>query len=240
VDLSIVIPAFREVGKITRDIEAASAFLQHSSLAGEIIVVDDGSDDGTADAASKAAASAGAAVRVIRCEPHRGKGYAIRTGIVLTQAKYVMFADSGCCVPYENVLQGLQLLQSGACDIAHGSRKLPSSHIARPQSLYRRICSYLFHRAMICWMKLPTQLTDSQCGFKIYRGEAARTLYRQCTTDGFMFDVELILRAKKAGYVIQEFPIQWSCDRDSRLSPTRSFLGILAELVAIRRALADR
>jgi dolichyl-phosphate beta-glucosyltransferase len=148
-----------------------------------------------------------------------------------------MFADSGRCVPYDDTMRGLELLKTDACDIAHGSRKIPGCRIEKPQSLYRRICSKIFHWFVIHDMKIPRELTDTQCGFKIYKGDLARHLYGQCFTDGFMFDIEIIMRAKKEGYRIKEFPINWTCDRDSRLSPTRSSRRVLTQLAAIKRTI---
>lgn len=237
-DLSIIIPAFEERKKIGRDVEAASTFLESSHLAGEIIIVDDGSRDGTAEAAENVEVPSGIALKVVRLHHHMGKGYAIRTGIKQTSGEYVMFADSGCCVPYENVLDGLGLLKSGACDIAHGSRKMPGCNIQKAQSCYRRICARIFHWFVIYAMKIPAEFTDTQCGFKIYRGDVGRRLYSQCVTDGFMFDVEVIMRALKQGCRIKEFPIEWTCDRDSRLSPTRSLWRIFSELITIKRVLS--
>lgn len=239
-DLSIVIPAFEESKKISRDVEAASTFLESNHLAGEIIVVDDGSGDGTAEAAENIEVPSGTALKVVRLPHHTGKGYAIRTGIKQTSGEYVMFADSGCCVPYENVLDGLKLLKSGACDIAHGSRKMPGCNIQKAQSWYRRVCARIFHWFVIYAMKIPAEFTDTQCGFKIYRGEVGRTLYRQCVTYGFMFDVEIIIRALKQGCRIKEFPIEWTCDRDSRLSPTRSLWRVFSELTTIKRVLSKK
>lgn len=236
-DLSIVIPALDESTKIGQDVTEAAAFLESNHLTGEIIVVDDGSKDSTAEVAENTDIPSTIKRQVIRYEHHRGKGYAVRTGINKTSAEYVMFADSGCCVPYEDVLRGLQLLKDGACDIAHGSRKTTGCHIEKTQSLYRRICSKMFHWFVIHYMKVPAEFTDTQCGFKIYKGDVARHLYSECITDGFIFDVEIILRARKEGYHIKEFPIDWTCDRDSRLSPTRSSWRVLSELITIKRAL---
>jgi dolichyl-phosphate beta-glucosyltransferase len=238
-DLSIVIPALDESKKIGRDVKEAAEFLEGNGFSGEIIVVDDGSKDNTAEVAKNVLIDPpdGINVKVERYAHHRGKGYAIRIGISQTSGDYAMFADSGYCVPYEDVLHGLKLLKDGACDIAHGSRKMRGCHIEKTQSLYRRICSKIFHWFVIHYMKVPAEFTDTQCGFKIYKGDVARHLYGECITDGFIFDVEIILRAQKEGYQIKEFPIDWTCDRDSRLSPTRSSWRVISELITIKRAL---
>jgi dolichyl-phosphate beta-glucosyltransferase len=237
-NLSIVIPAFNECGKIGYDVESACEFLQRNGFEGEIIVADDGSSDTTADEAKKAGEKYRnrVNVKVIRNKQHNGKGYAVRSGITQATGEYVMFADSGSCVPMDNALRGLELLKAGKCDIAHGSRKLAGTHLIKDQGLYRHICSVIFHWFVIRAMKIPAQLTDTQCGFKIYRGDVARLLYGQCVTDGFMFDIEIIRRAINQHYRIAEFPIDWTCDPDSRLSPTRSFWLILSELLKIRKA----
>lgn len=239
-DLSIVIPAFEESRKIERDIESAAEFLESNHISGEIIVVDDGSKDNTCEAAGSVKISSQVIRKVISYQPHRGKGHAVRTGIMESKGRYVMFADSGCCVPYENVLRGLELLKSDQCDIAHGSRKLRGRHIEKPQSIYRRICSRLFHWYVIYKMKISPELTDTQCGFKIYRGDVARHLYGESVTDGFAFDIEIIMRAQKEGCRIKEFPLHWSCDRDSRLSPTRSVWHVLSELKTIKQVLSGK
>ena len=239
-DLSIIIPAFEESKKIARDIEEGAAFLEAHHFSGQIIVIDDGSTDNTAEAAKNIAVPPSVQLNVIRYETHRGKGYAVRTGIKHSSGEYVMFADSGSCVPYEDTLRGLELLKSNACDIAHGSRKMRECHIEKTQSLYRRICSGIFHWFVIHDMKIPAEFTDTQCGFKMYKGDVARHLYGEAITDGFSFDIEIIMRAQKEGYRIREFPIDWTCDRDSRLSPTRSSWHVLSELLTIRRTMSKK
>jgi hypothetical protein len=140
-------------------------------------------------------------------------------------------------VPYDHALRGLSLIQSGVCEIAHGSRKLPESRILQPQPWKRRLTGRLFRAVALLWMRIPPALTDTQCGFKVYRGTIARELYGESFTDGFMFDLEIILRALRKGYRIREFPLTWTCDRDSRLSLTRSPGQILRELADIKRVL---
>ncbi|MBN2312706.1 MAG: glycosyltransferase [Sedimentisphaerales bacterium] len=239
-DLSIVIPAFEESNKIARDIAAAADFLDSHQLEGEIIVVDDGSEDNTSEIARSVKIPSNIKRNVLRYEAHRGKGYAVRTGINHTTGDFVMFADSGCCVPYEDTLRGLELLKSGTCDIAHGSRKTCGCRIEKTQSFYRRVCSKIFHWFVVRDMKIPAEFTDTQCGFKIYKGDVARHLYGESVIDGFTFDIEIIMRAQKEGYRIKEFPIDWTCDRDSRLSPTRSSWSVLSELLTIRRIMSKK
>jgi len=238
-DFSIVIPAFREATKIRRDVEAAADFFVRHGLAGEVIVVDDGSPDDTSAAAEAADVPPAVERRVIRYTPNRGKGCAVRTGMNQTRGRHVMFADVGLCVPFENALRGLELIQSGRCEIAHGSRKLPDSVILRPQRLYRRFLSWSFRKAAGLFMGVPGGLTDTQCGFKVYRGDVARELYGACVSDGFMFDIEILLRALRQGYRVLEFPVEWRCDWDSRLRPGRNAADTLAELQAIKRNLRE-
>jgi dolichyl-phosphate beta-glucosyltransferase len=238
-DLSIVIPAFEESRKIAHDVKAAAQFLRAHALQGEIIVVDDGSRDDTAQAAEKVAVPEGIVRRVIRYEPHRGKGYAVRTGMQHTTGRYAMFADCGLCIPYGNALMGLDMLRSGVCEIAHGSRRHIQSDILQDQPWHRRLMSRTFKSAVRTILRVPRGLTDTQCGFKVYRGDVARELYGECLTDGFMFDIEIILRALKKGYRIAEFPVEWTCDPDSRLSVARTPWPVLFELLALRRAMSS-
>ena len=240
-DLSIIIPAYNESHKIAGDIDSAAQFITENNLNAEIIIVDDGSSDQTFQIAQKTAkeAPSNVTIKVIRNE-HTGKGFAIKTGIEQASGQYIMFADSGNCVPYSDALPAINMIKDGICDIAHGSRKLQQSNITQPQSLYRRICSKLFHWFIIYFMNMPQELSDTQCGFKIYRGDVAKKIYANCVSNGFMFDVEVILRAKKEGYKIKEFPINWTCDRDSRLSPTRNLKNVFSELLKIKKNLQNR
>ena len=235
-DLSIVIPEFNEATKITRDVEAAGAFLIEQGLSGEIIVVDDGSSDNSADLAESAPVPDGVQRRVIRCPVNRGKGHAVRTGMLQTTGDVIMFADAGLCIPFDNALQGMVLIGKGGCDIAHGSRRLPDSVIIRPKSLYRRILTRVFRFVMPLLAGTPRSLSDTQCGFKMYRGDVGRQLYGMCICDGFLFDVETVLRAIRAKWRIAEFPVEWHSDPDSRLHPARSIGRLLGELWSIRKA----
>lgn len=236
-NLSVVIPAFNESTKIARDICSAAEFLETSNLCGEILVIDDGSSDPTSAVARDARLPSSVSLVVMRNDRHSGKGFALRRGVMASHGDFVAFADSGLTVPFDDALRGLHMLQEGVCEIAHGSRRFPGSVIVKEQDWDRRIASRLFHWTVMRLMHLPNHLTDTQCGFKIYRGDVARSLFSECSTRSFMFDVELIVRAQIHGYRIGEFPVTWTCDRDSRLSFLGSPWHILAELGHIRRTL---
>lgn len=237
-ELSIIIPAFEESTKIEPDLLAAAEFLTQHSISGEIIVVDDGSSDDTAQVAENLRLNPAVTRRVLRYEKHRGKGYAVRTGMVNSTGKFAMFIDSGLCVPYEYVLTGLNLLKSRVCEIAHASRYLPGSKIMKPHTPTRRISSRLFRFILARVMHVSSHLTDTQCGLKMYRGDIARALYRACATDGFMFDIEIILRAVRQGFAIREFPIEWTADVDSRLTLSKMPGQLWQELSQIKKMLA--
>ena len=88
-------------------------------------------------------------------------------------------------------------------------------------------------------MNLPRNLSDTQCGFKIYRGKVARELFAACHTEGFMFDLEILIRARSAGYTVAEFPVHWSWDRDSRLKPARILMRTIHELRDVKHRAAQ-
>ena len=235
ITLSIVIPVINEENKIAGDILAADRFLVSENLSGEIIIVDDGSTDETCTLAAKTAAGIQTPCVVERLGQNYGKGRAVRTGVLKSRGQYVLFADSGFCVPFAETLPGLDMIRSGQCQIAHGSRKLSGCHILRPQSVYRKICSWLFHWFLIHDIKLLGNLTDTQCGFKVYSGPVARELYAESRIDRFMFDIEIILLALARGYTIREFAVDWTCDPDSRLKPTKEAFGVFRDVLKLKR-----
>ncbi|MBW4660795.1 MAG: glycosyltransferase [Drouetiella hepatica Uher 2000/2452] len=231
-ELSIIIPAYKETNKIRRDIRAAEAFLKSQRLAGEIVVVDDGSPDDTV-AVAKSLEAEIPSLKVLSYIPNSGKGYALRYGITRSQGRIVMFADAGLCVPYDIAKIGLTMLELEMCDIAIGSRRMRGS-VRRRQPLYRRLGSKCYGFLIHTLMGLPLYISDTQCGFKLYRGEVARQLYASTFTDGFMFDIEVILRALMEGYQVLEFPVLWSNDADSRFNPLTGSWRLLKDLATIR------
>lgn len=231
-DLSIVIPAYKESAKIRRDIQAASEFLTSQRLTGEILVVDDGSPDQTTEIVS-ALLPEFPVLKVLSYHPNRGKGHALRYGITRSKGKNVMFADAGLCVPYDIASIGLTMLNLKICDVAHGSRRMRGS-VRRQQPLYRRAGSKVYGWVIHTLMGVPWYISDTQCGFKLYRGDVARRLYTEATTDGFMIDIEVILLALGNGFQLLEFPVLWSNDADTRYDPIWGTIRNFQELAAIR------
>jgi len=239
-NLSIVIPVLNEQWKISSDIASAVKFLTERGLSGQIIIVDDGSVDNTVRLANKAREDLDGpvSIEIIENDTHYGKGHAVRQGVLASKADIVMFVDSGNCIPLCDADKPIKRIRDGLCDIAHASRRLRQSNIVRKQSLYRRFIGAAFHLAVHLIFHFKTAITDSQCGFKIYKGDIARDLYSQARISGFMFDLEIILLAEQNNCRIEEFAIEWTCDRDSRLSPSRNCWRVLAELASIKKRFA--
>ena len=235
-DLSIVIPAFNEAPKIGNDIAAGADFLCDQGLSGEIIVADDGSGDGTASRAQQTRVPESAVLHVLTL-PHRGKGHAVRAGVLASCGEVVLCVDSGGCTPLANALGAIEWIRAGSCQIAVGSRKLAASCIVRRQPMHRRACSAILHRAVAWALPSLRDLSDTQCGFKVYAGDVARTLFAESVIDGFLFDVEVLARAIQRGCTVREFPISWTCDPDTRLSTSRALMPVLRDLVRIRRTI---
>ena len=224
--LSVVIPCFNEARKIECDIQAALGYLSARSYSFELILVDDGSSDGTAAILEK---SPGA--RAICYQPNRGKGHAVRTGMLQARGRYRLFADAGLCVPYSEIEKGLALLEGGA-DVAIGSRKMAESQVVEQQAGYRRIGSSVFGILVRNWMGL--RYSDTQCGFKLFTAQAAERLFTAARIDGFMFDAETLINARKFGLTVKEFPVEWRADPDSRYKPFSGSFRNLIELVRIQ------
>jgi dolichyl-phosphate beta-glucosyltransferase len=233
-DISIVIPVWNEADKIAADIATAVQFFESAKLNGELIISDDGSRDHTYEVVVSVAEGKKYPVRIVR-NSHLGKGNAVREGIMAAGGNIILFIDSGNCISYKDVGKGVELLNRDVCDIAHASRFLPGSSIVVPKGRIRRMVSWSFRKLIHFYMNIPSHLTDTQCGLKIYLGEVAHLLYGKSFTKGFMFDIEIILRAKRENLRIREFPVTWRSDPDSRLSLVRSLPHIIRDLIRLKR-----
>ena len=225
--LSIVIPVWQEAARLHRTfagIERLRAALPYNL---EVVFVDDGSTDSTRDIIE----DAGYPVIV---QGHRGKGAAVRAGMLAANGLYRMIADADWSMPPEQALMMMPPLQS-RFDIAIASRQRPGA-VRTGEPLVRHLVGRVFNRA-VQNIVLPG-IEDTQCGFKVFRAEAARAIFSRTREDGWAFDVEALALARAFGMRIVEVPIDWHHDRDTRVHMVRDAPGMLAALVRIRARLA--
>ena len=234
-NLSIIIPAYEENLKIRDDILSADDFLTQNRIVGEIIAVDDGSADNTFESANSLKSKTNSNLTVSKLSSNIGKGGAVSEGMKISKGDIVMYADAGLTVPYENALTGMDLIRTGKCDIANGSRKMDNSKIIKGQDFDRRFISNIFGYLVKSLLHIPKEMTDTQCGFKVYNGKVARELFQKLNITGFLFEIEIILLAMKKDYKIVEFPVTWKCDRDSRLSIGKSSRKIISDFIFLLR-----
>jgi dolichyl-phosphate beta-glucosyltransferase len=218
-ELSVVIPAYNEEQRLPRHLAHVVDYLRQQYPAFELIVVDDGSTDGTG-AAVRAVLGTEPRARLIAYQPNRGKGHAIRTGMLQTHGARVVFLDADLSTPIEEVPRALEQLQQA--EVVIGSRDLPTSDIRVQQPLHRRLASELFKWVRFVFVGL-WRISDTQCGFKAYRGPEARQLYALAHINRFMFDVEILYLAQQAGLRIIEMPVRWD---DSPGSKVRFWPGL--------------
>jgi dolichyl-phosphate beta-glucosyltransferase len=228
--LTVIIPAFNEETRLPQHLGHVLAYLRQHYPAFELIVVDDGSRDGTA-AAVRAALTGEARARLETYAPNRGKGYAIRTGVLASRGAQVVFLDADLSTPIEEIPRALALLAQA--EVVIGSRDLPASQVRVPQPLFRRMASELFRWVRYLMVGL-WRISDTQCGFKAYRGPVARQLFALARVDRFMFDVEILYLADRAGLRIVEMPVQWEDAPGSKVRVWEGLINMVRDLWRIR------
>ena len=232
VELSVIVPTFNEAARITSGVQAIMGFLRDAGRSWELIVVDDGSADATPEIVEQAIGGEVRA-RLIQYRPNRGKGFAVRTGVLAATGMWIVFLDADLSTPVEEIDRAMPRLQSGV-DIVVGSRAHPDARIERKSPLFRRMASAVFDRMRNAIVGLR-QFSDTQCGFKAARGDAVRPLYERAVIERFMFDVEILYLAERAGLRMEELPVRWA---DSSGSTVRIFPGVyrmFRDLLRIRR-----
>ncbi len=230
-DISVIVPAFDEASRISSTIEQINTYLNDSFITYEIIVVDDGSTDATRSIVENLAQSIGSLRLIHSSPPNVGKGHAIKQGILSSSGDLVLVSDADLSTPLSELEKLMPFMQRG-CDIAIGSRGLPSSDIQVRQPWYREGMGKIFNG--IVRLLLINSIADTQCGFKLFKGEIARQLFMISRITGFSFDVEILFLAERKGYTIQEVPVRWFHAPDSKVRLLRDPFFMLIDLIKIR------
>jgi len=225
--LSIVIPAYNEARRLPGSLKSVREWLHGKSESCEVLVVDDGSTDATAEMVEKLAAG-WPALRLVR-GPHRGKGGAVREGILAARGEYIALADADFSMPVAEIDRLFASALDRGCDIAIGSREAQDAR-RYGEPGYRHLMGRVFNR--VVQLLLPG-IQDSQCGFKALRREVAVDVARRQTIEGWGFDVELLYIARRRGYTMREVGIDWYYMPDSRVSPLRDTLTMLRDVLQI-------
>lgn len=225
--LTLVVPAFNEEKRLPVSLARIADWLgsRGPGLAVEVLVVDDGSSDRTAAVAEKTAAGLGLDTRVIRLPGNRGKGAAVRAGVLEAGGDHVLVTDADLSTPIEEVEK---LLAAGA-PVAIGSRAVDATLVKQRQSLFRVASGKLFN--LVVRLLVVSGIRDTQCGFKLFTRNAAREVFSRASVDRFAFDVEALLLARRLGYRIAEVPVLWFNSPDTRVG----FGGGLEAFVALFR-----
>ena len=235
--VSILIPAYNESARLGQTLAHVLAYLNAQPYPSEVLVVDDGSTDETRLVAETgfAARTGHVAARVLSYQPNRGKGYAVRQGLLAAQGQVAVFSDADLSTPIEELPKLLDPILAGDYDVVFGSRALDRSLIGVHQPWLREQSGRFFNLVMRATTGLP--YWDTQCGFKAFRLAACRPLAEAAALDRFGFDVELLLLAHRAGLRLREQPVRWNDAAGSKVGLLSGLDGF-RELRQLRRRAA--
>ncbi|MEY2489071.1 MAG: hypothetical protein QOC70_1013 [Verrucomicrobiota bacterium] len=230
---TIVIPAFNEAGRIGGTLRATLEYLGRISPQSEVIVVNDGSTDATSEIVREGFSTAGPiATRLIEHYPNRGKGAAVRAGLLAATQPIGLFSDADLSTPIDDAPKLIGPIAAGEVDIAFGSRALDRRLIGHHQPWRREQGGRVFNFVVRVATGLP--FWDTQCGFKAFRLDVCRPILERAQTDGFGFDVELLYLAWRAKLRMREIPVHWNHHEGSKVDFFHDSLRMLGEVIALR------
>lgn len=229
-ELSVVIPAYNEAERLTPAIEEMVAYFGARRMDTEILVVDDGSQDATS-AVVRQLASRHGGIQLIRLAENGGKGFAVRSGVVNSRGRAVLFADADGATPIAE-LERLEASLAAGADIAIGSRVPAGGATVVKAKTYRHLIGRCFHH-MVELLAIRG-IHDTQCGFKLFTSAAAHDLFSRMRMRGFSFDVEVLVMAQLRGYEIREVPVNWHHVDGSRVNLLRDSVSMARDVFRIR------
>lgn len=226
--LTLVIPAFNESSRLGATLAAIQEGLDQSAINYRVLVVDDGSADDTARQAERF----GPRFSTLRQPENFGKGAAVKAGMLVARSSVVAFTDADLPFGLSSLIEAYSWIQRRQCDIVFGARNINGSSEVTSRRLSRRVSSAAFRR--IVSLMISREITDTQCGLKVFCREAAQAIFSQTTIDGFAFDVEVVYLARRMGFSVRRVPVQLINERTSSLSLMRHTLPMLADVVRVR------
>ena len=233
-EVSIVIPAFEEQDRLGQTIERILDFVRNDGVRAELIVVDDGSGDDTAGVAAASFEAAGQIqTKVIMYEENRGKGFAVKTGLLASAADMALFSDADLSTPIEEMPKLVEPIRSGDYDVTFGSRALDRTLIGTHQPWRREQGGKVMN--LIIRSMSGLGYADTQCGFKAFNMVKFRPLLEVMTVDRFGFDVEFLFVAAFHGLRLKEIPVRWNNVEGSKVNVMRDTRRMFSELAQIRK-----
>jgi glycosyltransferase involved in cell wall biosynthesis len=232
---SIVIPCFNEAARIDETLRLTLDYLAGAAPASELIVVNDGSTDATGSIIREVLSNTKIATRLLENFPNRGKGAAVRSGLLAAQKPIGLFSDADLSTPLEETPKLIEPIANREIDIGFGSRAIDRSLIGHRQPWRREQAGRIFNLLVRVATGLP--FWDTQCGFKTFRLDVCRPIIKAAHIDGFAFDVELLYLAQRAGLRIREIPVRWNHSEGSKVRFFHDSLGMLREVIALRARL---
>jgi len=228
--LSIIIPAYNEEDRLPGSLHKIDEFLKKQTYTAEVLVVENGSSDGTT-AVAEAFAAEHPYVRVLHSA--KGKGAAVKMGMLSAHGEYRFMCDADLSMPIKEVNKFLPPVPN-SYQVAMASREAPGAR-RYDEPEYRHLMGRVFN-LIVRWLAIPG-FQDTQCGFKCFTAEAATEIFQRQTMDGWGFDVEVVAIALQLGYKVVEIPIDWYFDANSRISPFQDTLRMFREVLQVRRNL---
>jgi dolichyl-phosphate beta-glucosyltransferase len=233
--LSIIIPAYNESDRIMNTLVETMRYLDDQDYESEILVISDGSTDTTQKAVEKAfEPSEKVSLKVHEYHPNRGKGYAVRYGMLRGAGAFIMFMDADYAVPIQEMEKGMALIEQGA-DMAIASRAVSGSVVEAHQNIFREMSAKIY--TFIQNRYLGINYKDTQCGFKIFRATVAQKLFQNQRLNSVIFDPEILWLAKQHGFSVVEFPVYWRHIENSRIvyDSFQKSLFVFKELFRIKK-----
>lgn len=230
VHLSVVIPCFNEEGRLPDALRLVIPYLAARGDRFELILVDDGSTDGTLSV-MRSAESQHEFVRVVSVAPNQGKGHALAAGVLVSSGEEVLVSDCDFSTPVTELPKLERALEAGA-EVAIASRAKRGSQVEVSQPVYRVLMGKVFN--LIVQAVLLPGLWDTQCGFKLLRGEIARDLFGRIRTEGFGYDIEILYLARRDGHRIAEVPVRWLNSSPTKVSAIRHSAEMFVDIFRIR------